>query len=134
MSDYEIGGLDELEKTLLEMIEVKYPKELEKLLVQIAYELQGETKKVQDTKVRRITGRLINGWRVGKVKKKAGEYYIEIYNNVEYAEHVEYGHRNRGGGYYEGAHMLEISLKKLEKRLTPYLKGWLDNFIKEHGL
>ncbi len=134
MSDYDVGGLDELEKTLLEMIEVKYPEELKKLLVQIAYEVQGETKENQDKKVRRITSRLINGWRVGKVKKKGGEYYIEIYNNIKYAEHVEYGHRTRGGGYYEGAHMLEIALTKLENRLTPYLKGWLDNFIKEHGL
>ena len=29
-------------------------------------------------------------------KNRGDTYYIEIYNNVEYAEPVEYGHRNEG--------------------------------------
>ncbi len=134
MSEYDIDGLDELEKTLIDMIDVKYPKELEKLIIQIAYEVQGETKENQDKKVRRITSRLINGWRVGKPKRIGGEIFIEVYNNVEYAEAVEYGHRCGKDGFYEGAHMFEIAMTKLATRLPAYLKSWLDDFIKEQGL
>ncbi len=134
MSEYDVCGLDELEKTLSNMIDVKYPKELERLIIQIAYEVQGETKLNQDKKVRRITSRLINGWRVGKPKRIGGELYIEVYNNVEYAEAVEYGHRCGKSGFYEGAHMFELAMAKLDSRLPAYLKGWLDKFIKEQGL
>ncbi len=130
MSDYDINGLNELEKNLKEMIDKKYPEELEKLVLQMGYELQGETKE----RTPRVTNRLRNGWRVGKIKRKGGEIYIEVYNNVEYAEPVEYGHRTGKSGYKEGVHMLEISMSLLQNKLNPFLKRWIDNFIRENDL
>lgn len=126
---YEVGGLNALEKTLASIIEHKYPAEFEKLVLQMAYELQGSCKDLTPV----VTSRLKDGWRVGKIKRKSGGLYVEVYNNVEYAEFVNYGHRT-GKGFKEGKFMLEISMQKLSERLTPFLKQWINNFIKEHGL
>ena len=49
------------------------------------------------------TGRLKGGWK----RSRAVQGKAEIYNNVEYAAHVEYGHRTRGGkGFVKGSKML----------------------------
>ncbi len=130
MSDYDVDGLDWLEKTLIDMTYNKYPKEFEAMMIKLAYELQGATKEKTPVK----TNRLRSAWRVGKVKRKGDEIFIEVYNNVEYAEFVEYGHRVGENGYKEGEHMLEISLKEIESKLTPYLKSWINNFIEANGL
>lgn len=74
-------------------------------------------------------------WKVGKIQKRGDEYYIEVYNNVEYAEPVEYGHRTRGGkGFVPGSHMMEVSLAEVAALLPGYLLGWLNDFISTHDL
>jgi hypothetical protein len=80
------------------------------------------------------TGRLQGAWNIGKVKKHGSEYYIEVYNNVEYAEPVEYGHRTRGGSFVKGAHMMELSLQELQQHLPDYLREWMNDFINTHEL
>lgn len=130
MAKYDIDGLDRIEKALFKSIKEDYPEELKKLLVQVAYELQGKTK--EKTPV--DTSRLKDAWKVGKVKKRGKEYYIEVFNNVEYAEPVEFGHRTKAGSYVRGRHMFEISIEEINDRLTPFLKNWIDNFIKKIGL
>ncbi len=128
---YEFDGLSKLEKQLMEMSEQKFPKEFEQLVIQIAYELQGRAKQ----RTPHITGRLQDSWKVGKITKKNGEYYIEVYTNVDYAEPVEYGHRTRGGGsFVPGVHMMEISVAEVSQRLPAFLREWLDNFISTHSL
>lgn len=81
------------------------------------------------------TGRLRNEWHVGEIEKRGNEYYIEVYNNVEYAEPVEYGHRTRGGmGFKKGAHMMELSLQEVQKHLPGYLREWMNDFLNSHEL
>ncbi|MBS9782647.1 MAG: HK97 gp10 family phage protein [Arcobacter sp.] len=130
MATYEVDGLDALEKTLAQMINISYPKEFEQVVIQIAYEMQGRCKELTPVK----TSRLQDAWRVGKIKRGSDGLYIEVYNNVEYAEPVNYGHRTGKSGYKEGVYMLEISIQEIQANLTPFLKSWIDNFIKEHGL
>lgn len=130
MSQYEFKGLDKLEKNLAKMIAYKYPKEFEAMVIQLAYELQGSVKELTPVD----TSRLRDAWRVGKIKKIAKDYVIEVTNNVEYSEAVEYGHRTGAKGYKDGVFMLEISLAKLKSRLNPYLKRWIAGFIKNNEL
>lgn len=81
------------------------------------------------------TGHLRDNWQIGAIEKRGDEYYIEVYNNVEYAEPVEYGHRLRGGkGFKEGVHMLELSLQEVQRQLPDYLRGWLQDFLDTHEL
>lgn len=129
--EYKFDGLDDLEKQLSQMIEREYPEEFQKLVIQIASELQGKVKE----KTPRKTGHLQEGWVVGDIRKQGDEYYIEVYNNVEYVEPVEYGHRKRGGkGFVPGHHMMELSLAELAEHLPAYLQQWLNDFLEEHDL
>ena len=88
-------------------------------------------------------GTLRNNWKVQKTVSKSGTVYeIEIYNPMEYASYVEYGHRQQVGrfvphigkrlksGWVEGKFMLKVSEeeiqsiapKLLEKRLNEELR------------
>ena len=125
MSDIIVEGLDEFEKALTKEIEINYPREFEKMVIQIAIDLQTA---VQDaTPVR--TSHLQENWFVGDLVKRGNTYYIEVYNNVEYAKPVEYGHRTKNGGFVEGAHMMEISIELLKIKLPQHLRNWLSNML-----
>lgn len=130
-TEYRFDGLDALEQQLSRMIEEEYPAEFRAMVIQIAYELQGKVKE----KTPHRTGWLQENWEVGPIVKKGDTYYIEVYNNVEYAEPVEYGHRTRGGrGFVPGKHMMELSLEELNQALPGYLQEWLSDFISTHDL
>ncbi len=130
-TDYSFEGLDKLEQQLSRMIEQEYPAEFEKMVLQVAYELQGKVKE----KTPKRTGYLQDNWKVGKIQRFGGEYYIEVYTNVDYAEPVEYGHRTRGGrGFVPGKHMMQLSLEEVAAYLPGYLQEWLDDFISTHDL
>ncbi len=130
-TDYDLSGLDEVEKMLAQMIEHDYPEEFKKLVIGLAYDLEGRAK--DKTPVQ--TGYLRNQWHIGQIVKRGNEYYIEVCNNVEYAEAVEYGHRTRGGnGFVPGKHMMELSLNEVQKALPGYLREWLRNFLNSHEL
>lgn len=127
-SEYSFVGLDEWEKKLAKVIERDYPEEFQKMVIGIAAEVEGRTKEKTPVK----TGLLQNTWRIGEIVKKGNEYVIEVFNNTEYAENVEYGHRTRGGGFKKGAHMFELSLKEVQDRLPDYLRNWMNDFINTH--
>lgn len=141
-TEYRWDGLDALEQELTRMIEQTYPEEFKKLVIQIAYELQGRVK--QRTPIG-PTGRLADGWEVGPIKKSGENHIIEVYNNVEYVEPVEEGHRTRRGtgkkaskvssvAFVPGVHMMAISLEEVSSVLPGYLRDWLSEFISTHDL
>lgn len=128
---YEFQGLDEWEQQLSQVIETRYPEEFRKMVVDVAVQLSGLVKEKTPVK----TGRLRNAWQVGEIRKRGNEYYIEVCNNVDYVEPVEYGHRTRGGGgLVPGAHMMELSLQEVQKHLPGYLREWMNDFISNHEL
>lgn len=131
--EYEFDGLDLWEQRLAQAIEKQYPEEFRKMVIDVAVELEGRVKERTPVK----TGHLRREWHVGDIEKRSDGYYIEVYNNLEYAEPVEYGHRYRkknGSGFRKGAHMMELSLADLQKALPGYLREWLDHFLNSHDL
>lgn len=130
-TEYKFDGLDEWEKRLAQAVENQYPAEFREMVIKIANELW--KKVTEETPVK--TGHLRGEWRVGSIEQRGNEYYIEVYNNVEYAEPVEYGHRTRGGkGFVKGAHMMELSLQEVQKQLPDYLREWMNDFLNTHEL
>lgn len=130
-TEYRFDGLDEWEKRLSQAIESQYPEAFREMVLKLAEELWKEV--IENTPKK--TGRLQNAWCIGSIVKRGDEYYIEVYNNVEYAESVEYGHRTRGGkGFVKGAHMMEVSLQEVQKNLPGYLREWMNDFLNTHEL
>lgn len=130
-TEYKFDGLDEWEKRLSQAIESQYPDEFQEMVIELAVQLEGRVK--ENTPVK--TGHLKREWHIGDIVKRGDEYYIEVYNNVEYAEPVEYGHWTRGGkGFVKGAHMMELSIQEVQKNLPGYLRKWMNDFLNTHEL
>ncbi len=128
-TEYRFDGLDKWEKELAKAIEQQYPEEFRRLVTELALHLEGEVKGRTPVD----TGHLRDNWHVGPLQKRGNEYYIEVYNNVEYAEPVEYGHR-RGRSFVPGRHMMELSLIEVQSILPDYLRSWLDDFLANHEI
>ena len=141
-TEYRLDGLDEWETALARAVDEQYPEEFKQMATQVAMEPQGKVKERTPKK----TGRLQNAWTVGEIRKSGNDYIIEVYNNVEYAEAVEWGHRQKPGRYVpalgkrlkaetvKGAHMMELSLQELETALPGFLQEWLNNFLNTHEI
>lgn len=129
-TDIVIEGLDEFEKKLVQIISHDYPREFEQMVIQVANDLKDAAADITPVD----TSHLQENWFVGELVKRGNDYYIEVYNNVEYAEPVEYGHRTKKGGFVEGAHMMELSVELLKIQLPSYLRDWLSDFINKHDL
>lgn len=76
-------------------------------------------------------GTLRRGWTVGEVTRKGDVYEIEVYNPVEYASYVEHGHRLKNDGFWEGYHMLKISVEEVDKCLPSIITAELNKKLKE---
>lgn len=129
-TDYSFDGLTKIEKQLTKMINEQYPKELKNLLLEIAKEVLADTIE----KTPKDTPHLVSNWQLGTITRVGNAYEIEIFNNVEYAEFVEYGHRLEDGGFQEGAFMLELSLEEMNDLLPKKLQMWLDDFLEKNKL
>lgn len=130
-TEYKFDGLDEWEQRLSQAIESQYPDEFREMVIKLA----GKLLEGVASRTPKDTGHLQNEWHLGDIEKRGDEYYIEVYNNVEYVEPVEYGHRTRGGnGFVKGAHMMELSIQEIQQHLPGYLRTWLRNFLNTHDL
>lgn len=69
------------------------------------------------------TGRLRRSWKTGSMARG-----FTLYNNTEYAKHVEYGHRVRGSTrsfnpkVVPGRYMLRNTIKALKKEISDTVK------------
>lgn len=64
------------------------------------------------------TGNLRRNWNARGPIFNGSAISLQLYNNVEYASHVEYGHRTRGGGgWVEGRFMLRDSIEAIGNEL-----------------
>lgn len=87
------------------------------------------------------TGDLRNHWKIGKIFRQGDMLCVEIINPMEYASHVEWGHKQTPGRYVpqigkklvndwvEGAHMMQISLDliyaEMPARFNSEFTKWL---------
>ncbi len=73
-----------------------------------------------------ITGDLKRSWKVKKAKKRFGEFSVSVGNKVEYAAHVEYGHRIvRNGtvvGSVRGQYIMNRAKDRAEAQMPKVIK------------
>ncbi|MGE1061806.1 HK97 gp10 family phage protein [Megasphaera paucivorans] len=123
----EFDGLDELDKKLANMAK-EFPIKRNQFLAQEAELLIGQAK--ENTPV--DTGALREGWH--RTRAHAGQ--IEIYNNTEYVNHVEYGHRIKNhkgewtGKVVKGKKMLHIGMDTLKKNYPEDAESILEGLLK----
>lgn len=98
-------------------------------------------KTIQKTPV--DTGELRRNWTVGDIRKQGDCYYIEVINPLEYAQYVEYGHRQTPGRYVpaigkrlkrswvQGKFMLTLSENEIQRDMDNIIKQKLIRLLKE---
>lgn len=107
----ETFGFDQLEEKFQDILK-KSPAIRDRFVAQEAELLMGRVKDNSPVD----TGHLRNGWK--KTDSEAGS--CTVYNNVEYAAHVEFGHRVKTkagftGKVVPGAKMLHIGLQDSQR-------------------
>ncbi len=134
MSNFELTGFDELEKKLDEIAKQGQQK-LNKFVMQEAELLKGDAAGNTPTD----TGNLKESWERTSVVNGT----CVIYNNTEYAAHVEYGHRvrTRSGKWVKaadgktkvvrGAHMLRDAYKNAKRSLPEHAGDFLEDLLKK---
>ena len=82
----------------------------------------------------RTGGTLRRGWMATKAQKNGNVYQSTVYNPVEYASYVEYGHRTRNHkGWVAGRFMLTNSEKELSQQVPEILQKMLDSYLQGLG-
>ncbi|OFL79100.1 HK97 gp10 family phage protein [Fusobacterium sp. HMSC073F01] len=92
----------------------------------------GRTKTVMQSTSGKTGGTLRRGWDIGPVIKSGETYSVKIFNSVEYASYVEFGHRTRNHkGWVQGHFMLTISEKELSENLNVIIEKKLTELFGE---
>ena len=112
----EIRGLDKM-MIDLERIEKQFPGQKEKLLKTQATKVRDQAKLLTPVD----KGVLRGDWHF---KKKTVDELL-VYNNVNYAAHVEFGHRTMSGGFVPGVYMLKKSINRVESSFETDLREFL---------
>lgn len=79
----------------------------------------------------RVGGTLRRGWAMSQIKDVGDGYEVQIINPVYYAPYVNYGHRTRGGGWWEGYFFLEKTELEIEKDLPRIIERKLVKFLED---
>lgn len=94
---------------------------------------------VFNTSATRVGGLMRKGWRATPaIKKKGGGVQKFLVNNVDYSAYVNDGHviRNKKGGpvkgFVKGQHMLEKTVKYIDKQLEKEFNSEIDRIKREH--
>ena len=128
LGDFEFSELREYQKKLRRM-QSKFPQFVEECIREVALRLLAKT--IARTPV--DTGTLRRNWQIGAVRRIGNGYEVEVYNPIEYAKYVEFGHRTRNGtGWVEGRFMLTISERELQRELPAILDREIKKFMEDH--
>ncbi|MEG6521134.1 HK97 gp10 family phage protein [Desulfotomaculum sp. 1211_IL3151] len=153
LGSFDFDEFKELAKRLQKAVDDRVvDKLIRELLIELAYRAVAKIK--MRTPVN--TGDLRRKWMVGNIERQGNGYFIEIFNNLEYASFIEKGFRahwvpgewegnifkyipgaktgmqvGKKGGWVEGRFMVEISMKEIERELPVYLERKQEQLLRE---
>ena len=105
----------------------KFDKFLHDFLLTEALKCLAQTKKRTPVD----TGTLRRNWDIDRVIKGEGHNLIvEIFNPIEYASYVEYGHITNTGRRIPGVYMCTISINEIEQKMPAAFDETLKNWLK----
>lgn len=73
------------------------------------------------------TGTLRKAWRITDIKKAGSSFEVSVYNNMDYADYVEFGHRTRDHkNWVPGKFILTVSERQIEKVMEEIVNRHLE--------
>lgn len=71
---------------------------------------------------------------VADISAVGNNFEVTIWNGMEYASYVEYGHSTQSGAWKNGYFMLTISVDEIEKQMPSRFKSEFIKFCKNKGV
>lgn len=83
-------------------------------------------------------GAMKRGWRISSIEKNGDKLHVLLHNVEPYSAFVEEGHRvvNKDGeqvGYWEGYHIIEISIMDIEEMMPQAYKAAWKQYVSQMG-
>lgn len=121
-------ALKKLKKKIDKLSEADYSKMSEEAIKELALKMLARVKEITPTD----TGLLRNSWDITQVIKNGDVYKIEIFNPIEYATYVEYGHRTGNhNGWVAGKFMMTIAAKEIDEMAPSVVKKIIMKHLRE---
>lgn len=141
-SDFELTGLTEFQRDLLEVAQRRLPRETNKIMRKIGSKARTVVAKEARSKVKKDTGTYHKRFKRGKVFKDAsGQIVVRVINSSPHAHLIEHGHRqvSRGGtetGFVTGKKVMEHGIENFNNSGTfeKMLSDWLDDELTRGNL
>lgn len=137
----EFEGLSEFQKDLLEVAQIKLPRETNKMMKKAGARLTTHARREARSAVIDDTGTYYKRFKTGKVfKDSEGKIVVRTINSAPHAHLLEYGHKIvRGGrtvGFAPGRLIMAAAAKNYDASgdFEKIISQELDRMLKESGL
>lgn len=107
------------------------PKIFEKVAKKGAIKFVNEAKDRTDKEALVDTGAYRRNWQAKAIEPLPDVYGVECTNNMEYASHLEYGHKLRNGKRWKGRFVGELSMKEAEYYCIQQLEKEIEKAFKK---
>ena len=118
-------------KKKLEELQQDVPKIFEKVAKKGAIKFVNEAKSRTDREGLVDTGAYKRNWSGTFTEPLQDTYGVECNNNMEYASHLEYGHKLRNGKRWKGRFVGELSMREAEYYCVQQLEKELAKAYKQ---
>ena len=105
--------LRELQKKIQQFEQVGFDGLAERCTNQLASRMI--RKCVKRNEIAKDTGNMERSWKANKAVKHGSQWRTDVFNPVEYAPYVEYGHRTINGGWVNGFFIMTRSADEIER-------------------
>lgn len=133
---FELHGLTDLQKKL-DFVTKSYPDESEVLLTKMGNQFRKEVKKKTPQRPHGTSKRkLINSYRVSKVRGYGKDLYVEFRSTSPHFHLVERGHKvvvgkKDTGKRVEGKHMVKRTSKEFERELPQEVEKMVNRIVRK---
>jgi hypothetical protein len=116
----------------LEDLQQDVPKIFEKVAKKGAIKFVNEAKARTDKEGLVDTGAYKRSWQAQTIEPMPEIYGVECKNNMEYASHLEYGHKLRNGKRWKGRFVGDLSMNEARYYCMQQLQKAIDKAMKKN--
>lgn len=125
-TEFRFVNIDEV-KGKLNFLNNNFPSSIKNIMNKIGGMMLKATRMKTPVK----TGNLRRKWAIGDVKADGNEASVEIINNAEYAQAVEYGRTKRG--FTQGQFMMKRGMDETEAQVPSIIDAEMQKFMDQAG-
>lgn len=141
-SDFQLTGLTEFQRDLLEVAQRRLPRESFQIMRKIGNKARTVVAKEARSRVKKDTGMYHKRFKRGKVfKDDEGKIVVRVINSAPHAHLIEYGHRQVSSngtetGFVPGKKVMENGIEKFNSsgQFDKMLSDWLDEQLDRGNL